>query len=454
MNAGSFFADIYIYTITISLVLIGVFVVIKILKEAGLINLNALTEVNKKFLSNISSFGEKFNFLKKIPTNKLAKKNIKLFFSIAAITLFSRLIIFMFAFLWNYFNEGDMQGFFKSFEKLWVRWDSPHYIYLAENWYVNEGTAKIFIAFYPLYPFLMKILNFFTQNSILSGIIISNVCNCFASYYLYKLVSIDFDDKTAFAAVKYMLIFPFSFFFGIVYTESLFMMLSIMCFYYLRKNNWLLAGFFGFLSAVTKNQGIILFAPAVVEVLMSLKIQNIRYALENKKRLFIEFLKKITYIIPIPLGFGAYLTLNKLVTGSWFKFLEHQSSYWHHNFNLIHDTLKYHFDYMTRESYSGLTKVSIWFPQLALIFIVVLLMIYAFRKVRGSYILYMLLYTVMIYSTTWLISGGRYLLCLFPVHILIAIMSRKSKYMDFALTFTSLVFLGYYTISFLQGGVL
>jgi hypothetical protein len=454
MEINSAFARLYTYAITISLILIGVCIIIKVFEEIGLINLNVLTTINKKFLSIVSPVKQKLNFFKKIKLNNSTKKNLKLFFSISMITLLSRVIIFLLVFIWNYFNQGNPQGFFESFEKLWVKWDSPHYILLAENWYASEGDASRYIVFYPLYPLLMSIFNFFTKNSVISGVIISNICTCFASYYLYKLVDMEFDDKTAFKAVKYMLIFPFSFFFGIVYTESLFIMLSIMCFYYLRKNNWILAGFLGFLSAITKNQGVLLFAAAFVEVLISLNIPNIQYALQNKKRLCINFLKKFVCIIPIPLGFGAYLALNKVVTGSWFKFLEHQSFYWHHNFSLIPNTLKIHFRYIANPSYTGLHRISIWLPQLALLLLAVLLMIYAFKKVRVSYILYMLLYTITIYSTTWLISGGRYMLCLFPIHILFAIMSRKNRYVDFLLTFTSLVFLGLYTFTFYQNGVL
>jgi|BioPla2DNA2_1021312.scaffolds.fasta_scaffold61990_1 Gpi18-like mannosyltransferase len=454
MKFGTFLTELCIHTITISFILIGVFIFIKLFKEMGFTNLNMLTIVKKKFLYIISPIKVKLISFKKNRLNISKNNDLKVFFSIVMITLVARLVVFFFAFLWQYFNKGTSDGFFVDFKGLWLKWDSTPYIFLAENGYVVEGEPRLYIVFYPLYPLLIRALNFITKNSMLSGVIISNVCNCFASYYLYKLVNIDFDDKTSFATVKYMLIFPFSFFLGIVYTESLFIMLSIMCFYYLRKNNWKLAGIFGFLSAVTKNQGVILFAPAVIEIIISLNIPSIHYALQNKKKFFIEFLKKFVCIIPIPLGFGTYLTLNKVITGNWFKFLEYQSSNWNHNFNLIHNTLEYHFSYMLNPSYSGLYRISIWIPQFVLFLLVILLIIYGLKRIRGSYLLYMFLYTFVIYSTTWLISGGRYILCLFPIYILISLMSQRNRYIDFIFTFTSLVFLGYYTLNFLQGGVL
>ncbi|MDQ2084836.1 hypothetical protein RBH29_00100 [Herbivorax sp. ANBcel31] len=453
MGLNEFGSKLYIYIMVISLCLIGLFIILKIFKEIGIMNFNKLIRLKEKCLFGMYSAKKKLNFSKIIKLNDDKKKNLRLFFSLALITLFSRLIIFLLAFIWNYYNQEIPQGFLDSFKGLWVKWDSSNYIFLAENWYVNEGEPRLYIAFYPLYPLLMRILTFVIKDSLLAGVIVSNTCIAFASYYLYKLVNLDFDDKTSFAAVKYMLIFPFSFYFGIVFTESLFIMLSIIFFYHLRKHNWALAGIFGFLSATTKNQGIILFAPAVVEIIISLELPNIRYIFSHKKRVFTNFLKRFVWTLFIPMGFGTYLCLNKVVTGSWFKFLEYQSENWNNELAFIVDTLKYHFRYLETWD-SQMYKITIWLPQLVFLFIIVVLMLYGLKKLRGSYLLYTYIYTIIIYSSTWLISGSRYVLCLFPLFILTALVSQKNKYVDFSLTFISIIFLGYYTLAYIQNAVI
>lgn len=449
----NFFSKIYIYIITTSLILIAICLTLKILKEIGIVKLNLLTTLRGKYLSFTSHIKKKFSSLNILKLNDSIRKKLNLFFYFFIIISAMRIFVFLFAFLWSYYNNNNPQNFFQVFKKLWVQWDSSNYLFLSENWYVNEGDYRFYIAFYPLYPFLMKILNLITKNSLLSGVIISNVCILFASYYLYKLVKIDFDEKVSLSAVKYMLIFPFAFYFGIVFTESLFIMLSIIFFYHLRKKNWVLAGFFGFLSSITKNQGILLLAPAIIEIIISLNISDFRYILLHKKALLASFLKKFVWMLFIPTGFGTYLLLNKTITGSWFKFLEYQSNHWHHKFNFLPKTLEYHFYYLTKPD-SHMHTISIWGPQLVLIALVIFLMIYGLKKLRGSYLIYTFLYTVVIYSTTWLISGSRYIACLFPVYILIALISQKNKYIDFLLTFVSIIFLGYYTLAFIQGAVI
>jgi Gpi18-like mannosyltransferase len=51
----------------------------------------------------------------------------------------------------------------------------------------------------------------------------------------------DFDETLVSRAITYLLIFPTTFFFSGVYSESLFLALTVAAFYYARTNRWLLA---------------------------------------------------------------------------------------------------------------------------------------------------------------------------------------------------------------------
>ena len=75
--------------------------------------------------------------------------------------------------------------------------------------------------------------------------------------YLYKLLEHEYDRSVARRAIFYVSIFPTAFFFSAVYTESLFFMLTVASFYYMRVHRWWLAGAIGFFAALTRVEGVL-----------------------------------------------------------------------------------------------------------------------------------------------------------------------------------------------------
>ena len=59
----------------------------------------------------------------------------------------------------------------------------------------------------------------------------------------------------------YLAIGPLSFFFQAVYTESLFLLLSLACFVFAREGRWRLAGVMGLLATLTRSTGVLLLIP-------------------------------------------------------------------------------------------------------------------------------------------------------------------------------------------------
>ena len=94
------------------------------------------------------------------------------------------------------------------------RWDAPHYVDLAKNWYVNTGDAANFIVFFPLYPILIRVFTVSFECINLSALIVSNVCSVIAFYYLYKLAKLEFSSEVAVKAVLFFERFSHRLFFG------------------------------------------------------------------------------------------------------------------------------------------------------------------------------------------------------------------------------------------------
>ncbi len=376
--------------------------------------------------------------------------NLQLFLSIAMIALTSRMIIYFIGYLYTLLVLNQQQDLFASFVSLWFKWDSEHYLEIAQNGYRSVGDKAHIICFYPLYPSFIRLFARITGNYLWAAVMVSNLALITAGYYLYQLTRLDFDEDTSHRAVKYMLIYPFSFFLGLPYTESLFLALTLMTLYYLRKKEWLIAGTCGCLAALTKNQGVLLLIPAGIEYLLS-NNPVATFRQQNYPAAFKSFFIRGLALLLIPMGILVYLFINKMILGDWFGFLEYQENFYHQRLGFFANTI-----YGITESALNLQdqfRFTYTIPALISFLVVVLVLFYSFHKIRLSYLAYALVYLVVSFSPTWLLSGSRYISSLAPLFLIFAVFS-KDRSTDTILTFCSTCLLGAYTLAFLTGRVL
>lgn len=141
-------------------------------------------------------------------------------------------------------------------------WDGSWYRLVAVTGYEPMGSFPAKAAFWPLFPWLMDYGSRFTGLSPESiGYIISNVAFALALVLLYQLVSMDLSVDVARRSLWAIALFPTALFFTAVYTESLFLLLSVGCLLAARKGEWWLAGIIGLLAALTRSAGVMLLAP-------------------------------------------------------------------------------------------------------------------------------------------------------------------------------------------------
>lgn len=145
----------------------------------------------------------------------------------------------------------------------WSNWDGGHFRGIAENGYL------IFqVVFFPLYPFLIRALMFLGIPSLWGGLIISNLSIVFALFFLYKLTLLDFDVSTAKKAVFTALAFPTAFYFGAVYSESLFLLLTVASFYFARQKRWYLSLVLASFSSVVRLAGLVVIFCIGIEYIL------------------------------------------------------------------------------------------------------------------------------------------------------------------------------------------
>lgn len=309
---------------------------------------------------------------------------------------------------------------------LWYTWDAQHYVELAQYGYTSstEDERNLQIVFFPLYPYAIRLVAFIVGDYILAGLIVSNLAFAGAVIYLFKLVRLEYDEEDAFRAGIYMSIFPTAYFLHAVYTESLFIFLSIACFYYARKGKWGLAGAAGMLAAATRITGIILLPALILEYLSQ---RNYRIK---------EVRKDVLWIGATALGLIFYLGINYVTFGDPFKFLDVQNSHWSKRLDFPYNGFMYSWETMTvrapRETIiSGWAEIAFALTGLALI-------VYSFFRIRLSYCFYALASWIVVTSTWFWLSIPRYTLAMFPIFITLALLGRN-RAVNYTITFFSLL---------------
>jgi mannosyltransferase PIG-V len=135
----------------------------------------------------------------------------------------------------------------------WAYWDSVWFLEIARHGYDRAEDA----AFFPLYPLLLKA----TGASVAGGVLVSLACLAGALWLLHRLVALDFGAPVAGLTVLLVALFPASAYFSAVYSESLFLLLSVAAVYAARTDRWALAGLAGALATGTRSAGIVLLVP-------------------------------------------------------------------------------------------------------------------------------------------------------------------------------------------------
>jgi hypothetical protein len=135
-----------------------------------------------------------------------------------------------------------------------ARWDSVWYLAVAHSGYGGDPARA---AFFPLYPLVLRALG----SDIVAGILVSLACFAIASLLLHRLVALELGPQAAGPAVLALALFPGSLYLSMVYSEALFLALSVGAVYAARRGRWAWAGALGALGAVTRSAGVLLVVP-------------------------------------------------------------------------------------------------------------------------------------------------------------------------------------------------
>ena len=160
---------------------------------------------------------------------------------------------------------GTTSPFWDTF----ARFDTGYYEGIAWAGYSPLAGGRSNIAYFPVYPMLMRLVGraFGRQHAtyFIAGIVVSWACFVLAMVALYYLARLDLPRLRAQRAVLLTAVFPFAFFFGVAYSESTFLLFTVLAFYLFRTRRWMLGGLCGAVATATRVPGI-LMVPALAWV--------------------------------------------------------------------------------------------------------------------------------------------------------------------------------------------
>ncbi len=295
------------------------------------------------------------------------------------------------------------------------RWDAGWYVEVARDGYRYEPGSPGNAAFFPLYPMLIRAIHtlLFLPAShywwLVIAIALSNIALLIGLTYFRVLLATDFTADVGSRAVIYLLIFPTSFFFSGVYSESLFLALTISAFYYARNNRWLLACICAALGTLTRSQGIILALPLLIEYLSQRNFS----------------LRKVGWNIAafalIPTALFTFALFLKLKFGSWTVMFDVQSTWGRHLMWPWHPLARFlrHAPALSPEHHD---KLDFGFLLLLLGAAVA-----GLRRLRASYSVY--IWTAVVFFSCWGLLGSipRFDLVIFPLFIVLALIGARNR---------------------------
>jgi hypothetical protein len=310
---------------------------------------------------------------------------------------------------------------------VWGRWDAVHYLDIATSGY--HGTD---MAFFPLLPLLIGILGRGIGNHLVAGLVISNVALFFALLFLYKLVEHEFDRAVARRAIFYISIFPTAVFFSAVYTESLFLMLTVASFYYMRERRWWLAGAIGLLASLTRVEGVLLAVPFAIEWWSAYRENMVAGA------------KNLVPIVLIPLGLVLFMAYLWVLNGDPLYF-SHVQSNWNRQLAAPWTSIANSFHKIATSV--GPQTVAQQILELVFTGLMIGVLIGGWRRLKPSYVAYMGLSILMPLCTSSLMSMPRFALVLFPMFAILALWGGRPR-INNAIVALSLPLLGLFTVLF------
>jgi hypothetical protein len=327
---------------------------------------------------------------------------------------------------------------------VWQRWDACWYTKIATYGY---EPSELSVNFWPLFPALTAIVAIpFAGAVALSGLIVSAVAYVAAMIGLFRLVRRDVNGAVALRTMVLITIFPTAFFLFAPFTEATFLALAVWTLLAARERHWAWAFVLGALATLTRIQGIFLTPVIGWEALAAAGLlawrpwRDVRLPPLDWGPLVQGVVASIGPIV----GFLSFIAFSTAVAGQ--SPLDTQAAWggkdFHWPWEVAAASWQWVFDHQDPLQLINLASL-VLFGVLTVVVI---------RRLPFSYALYAIPQVLLLATRlqpTPLTSTARYLLVVFPVFVILAMI--PSPRLRLAWSTGSALFLGVLTYEFLSG---
>ena len=325
-------------------------------------------------------------------------------------------------------QNGGLSGFFPAFAGKLHPWDADHYLGIIENWYVTEGDPRLHIVFLPFYPAVCRGLRLATGMSAFAAAeLVSNGALIGCGMAMFRLVEPTDGPAVARRAMLLTLFSPMTYFYSIPYTESTFLLLTLLAVLCARRQRFAAAVLFGALASNARIVGMAVAIPIYWEMLRADREKAEAAgagagAGAAARRLVLCALR----VLPVSAGLLLYLYGNHRLFGNPTQFLIFQREHWYQSFGSLANTFRYCLC-NAAEYDDDLYRLGVWIPQAVLLVAVPVLLVWRRRRTPPGDAGYLLVFHYVSFAPTWLLSGPRYLSAAYALYPLLARIPRGRK---------------------------
>ena len=304
---------------------------------------------------------------------------------------------------------------------MWYRWDAGFYATIATEGYhwLNERQPNSDMAFLPVYPLLTHLVSGITPTGCLAspyqstcatvgGLVVSNVALLLATIVLFDLALAHFDKRAAWGAALLLLISPISIFLSGVYTEALFLLLTLLTFWLLERDHFVLAVIAASVACLTRSVGVALFLPLL-------------WVAWKQGRMAVRPYRVILAFVP-PLLFAGYILLAGLTVGDPLAYFKTYASVWNRTAGTPIQAFTVYFSGQNVALFGW--DVS-WIDLIMTLFYLALAIILLLREKTLTWGLFALVAVLIPIASGTLIGMPRFGAVVFPFTILLAVWSKR-----------------------------
>ena len=299
---------------------------------------------------------------------------------------------------------------------IWERWDTVYYSRIASTGYsALDGTT----TFHPLFPWSAKVFVLLGVAPVIALLLVSSAATLALYPAFERLAALDQDSTKARMATLLFIFWPVSYVLYLPYSESLWLLLAVLCFLYARQGRWWLSCVAGALATLTRQQGLFLIVVPAWELLAAERYDFRRTLVRWRSWLALSLIplayfgwiiyrtRALENVKPDFSSLGSFIS-STMVSPASHLVVRDNTFMW-----------PWKAAYLAIQRALSLSYANPWID-LGFGFLFLLLIVWAWRGMRASYRVYVVLIAVVSFSfhTGMTPTGGAYLSL--PRHLLLA----------------------------------